>query len=77
VQAFNKRPAERRKDFIHLTVTGQYAARWQQQAVVESLRNDIEIKQPAFRRRIALALVNFILVVIKQPVDVMLLAEIT
>ena len=73
-QPANKRIVKRSEDFIHFAAAGQYAAGRQQDAVVKSLAN--HFAQGALNGGIALAFIEFVLIVVEQVTDLMLLAKI-
>ena len=73
-QTANKRIFKRGEDFIHFAATGQYAAGRQQDAVVKALAN--HVAQGVLNGGIALAFIEFVLIVVEQVTDLMLLAKI-
>lgn len=72
-QTANKRILKRRENFIHFAAAGHDAAGRQQDAVVKALANDIA--QGVLNGGIALTFIEFVLIVVEQVTDLVLLAE--
>nr|WP_312974641.1 hypothetical protein [Atlantibacter sp.] len=75
MQPFDKRAAEGCKHFIHLMIAGGNAARREKHVIVKSLTHQ-GIPETLFHRGVALAFVQFVLVVVEQRINVVLIAKV-